>query len=85
MSYKPLEELLPRAGWSVYSLVRMAANRALEISEGKPSLIKGDPNAKPTTIALDEIHAGKVVLKSVESQGKTDKSRVSVEPIEETV
>ena len=79
MSYKPLEELLPRSGWSVYSLVRIAANRALELTEGKPSLIKNDPNAKPTTIALDEIHAGKVVLKSAGVPSKSDKKQEAAE------
>ena len=39
MSHRSVEKLLPRSGGSVYRLIRMAAGRALEISEGNPSLI----------------------------------------------
>lgn len=58
-----LEELLPKANWSVYSLVKMAAIRALELSEGKPSLIKNPVTDKVTSIAFEEIFNGKVMLK----------------------
>lgn len=60
MSKPHLEELLPAAGGSVYRLVRMASNRALEIAEGKPTLIKNPDTDKVTTIALEEIAQGKV-------------------------
>ena len=63
MGYQPLEELLPKAGGSVYKLVRIASKRALEISETGGALRGVPANTKLTTIALDEIRAAKVVEK----------------------
>ena len=63
MGYTPIEDLLPKSGYSVYRLARMAANRALELSEGKPCLIKNPSTDKFTTTALEEIAEGKVVSK----------------------
>ena len=63
MGYQPLEELLPKAGGSVYKLVRIASKRALEISETGAKLINVPINTKLTTIALEEIHRAKVVEK----------------------
>ena len=66
MGYQPIEELLPRAGGSVYRLVRMAAKRALELSDGKPCLIEKPSSDKFTTMALEEIRKGKVMCKDAE-------------------
>ena len=63
MGYQPIERLLPQAGGSVYKLVRMAANRAMELADGKPRLIKNASSEKETTIALEEIMQGKVISK----------------------
>ena len=63
MGYQPLEELLPKAGGSVYKLVRIASKRALEISETGAKLINVPINTKLTTIALEEIRMAKVVEK----------------------
>ena len=60
MEHHPIDELLPRAGGSVYKLVRMAANRALELADGKPALIAKIKTDKLTTIALEEIAQGKI-------------------------
>ena len=68
MSYLPLEELLPKADGSIYKLVRMATNRALELSEGKPRLIESPSSDKITTIALEEIAQGKIVSKTYASK-----------------
>ena len=68
MSYLPLEELLPKADGSIYKLVRMATNRALELSEGKPRLIENPSSDKITTIALEEIAQGKIVSKTYASK-----------------
>ncbi|MEI7998786.1 MAG: DNA-directed RNA polymerase subunit omega [Candidatus Omnitrophota bacterium] len=65
MSYQPLEELLPRANFSIYRLVRLASKRALEISETGAKLVDAPSEQKITTTALEEIRQGKVVLKSV--------------------
>lgn len=65
MEYHSLEELLPRSGYSIYRLVRMAAMRALEISNGHPCLIKNPVSNKATTMALEEIAQGKVEMKEV--------------------
>ncbi len=68
MGYQPLEELLGKAGGSVYTLVRLASRRALEISNTGAKLIQAPSEAKLTTIALDEIRQGKVVEKCVEKE-----------------
>lgn len=65
MVYQPLEELLPKSGFSVYKLIRMASNRAMELADGKPKLIEKSSSEKLATIALEEIRAAKVVLKDV--------------------
>lgn len=65
MGYQPLEKLLPRANYSIYKLVRIAARRSMELVEGSPKLIAASPSSKITTIALNEIAAGNVVLKEV--------------------
>lgn len=69
VSNTSLEHLLPRSGMSIYRLVRMAANRALELSEGKPTLIEKPSSDKITTIALEEIAKGKIMIKSEKPAG----------------
>ena len=61
----PIEQLLPRANYSIYTLVRMASQRALELSDGKRCLADNSTTEKFTTMALEEIAQGKVELKSV--------------------
>ncbi len=69
MAYQPIEELLPKSDYSIYKLVRLAAKRSLELADGSPKLIDGvSADAKTPTVALDEIRAGKVVLKSVAAE-----------------
>ncbi len=68
MKQYPLEELLPKAGGSAYALTRMAAIRALELAEGKPCLVERKPSDKVTSLAIEEIAKGKVVLKEVAEQ-----------------
>ena len=63
MRIQSIEELLPKAEGSVYKLVRMASNRAMELADGKPSLIEKPNFDKETSIALEEILQGKVVSK----------------------
>ncbi len=68
MGYQPLERLLPQAGYSIYKLVCMASKRAKELADGSPSLIEIPASTKTATISLEEILAGKVVLKEVSSE-----------------
>ena len=70
MGYPPLEQLLPKSDSSIYKLVRMAANRATELADGKPKFIENPSIDKAATIALEEIQAGKVVLKDVAGKFK---------------
>ncbi|MCK5214413.1 MAG: DNA-directed RNA polymerase subunit omega [Candidatus Omnitrophica bacterium] len=70
MGYPPLEDLLPKSNFSVYKLVRMAAIRALELADGKPKLMERPSGEKTPTVALEEIKAGRVVLKDVADQFK---------------
>jgi len=48
-----------------YLLVMMVANRAKELTKGAKPLVKSK-SKQPTTIALEEIKAGKVYLKAKE-------------------
>ncbi len=68
MGYQPIENLLPKAGWSIYKLVRLASKRASELAIGKKPLIEKDPKMKTATISLEEIQSGMVVLKDVADQ-----------------
>lgn len=74
MGYPPIEELLPKSGYSIYKLVRMAANRAMELADGKPKLIETPSSDKAPTVALEEIRAGKVVLREVADQFEPPKT-----------
>jgi DNA-directed RNA polymerase subunit omega len=64
MSYIPIEKLLDKAGGSVYKLVVAASKRALELAEGQPKLLETVNSVKPSSIALEEIAAGKVKIKN---------------------
>lgn len=75
MGYPPLEELLPKSGYSIYTLVRLASKRATELADGKPTLIEAPANAKTATLALEEIRAGKVVLKELADKFKPEEDQ----------
>lgn len=63
MSYVPLENLIDKADNNLYKLVIIASRRALELAEGSQTLVEKDPRLKTTTVALNEIAAGKVKYK----------------------
>jgi len=71
MTDLPIEQLLPRARNSIYTLVRLAAARALELSEGRKCLAENINTEKFTTMALQEILQGKVELKLSKSPQET--------------
>lgn len=79
MVYQPLEELLPKTGFSIYKLIRLASNRAMELADGKPQLIEKTSSEKLATVALEEIRSGKVVLKDVAGQFIDEKGKSSKE------
>jgi DNA-directed RNA polymerase subunit K/omega len=87
MAYQPIEELLPKSDYSIYKLVRLASKRSLELADGSPKLIDGvSADAKTPTVALDEIRAGKVVLKAVAAEfapSKTKKAKKEEDADEE--
>jgi len=64
MGYSGREKLLDKSCGSVYKLVNLAAQRALEIAEGQPVLVDDKATVKPSTIALHEIAQGKVECRS---------------------
>ena len=68
MGYVPLEDLLPKSGFSIYKLVRMASNRAIELADGQPRLVDVPSQMKTSTVAFEEIRAGKVVVTEVADQ-----------------
>ena len=65
MAYVELEQLLDKSEGSIYKLVILASNRALEIAEGQPKLVAANPSVKPSTVALYEIAQGKVKAKTI--------------------
>ena len=83
MGYQPIEELLPKAGGSIYKLVRLASDRAVQLADGSKTLLDLPSETKTATIALEEIKAGKVVLGSVakdfEPEPEEEKEAVGVE------
>lgn len=69
MAYVPLEQLMKNAR-SLYKLVLSAAERANEIAQGAPPLVKTD-SKKATTVALDEFAEGKVRYVDLSREEKT--------------
>ena len=63
MSYIPVEKLLDKSNGSIYRLVVAASKRALEIAEGQPKLLDTVYSTKPSSVALEEIAAGRVRVK----------------------
>ena len=71
-----IEELLPKADNSVYKLVRLASNRALELADGKPCLLENPSTDKLATLALQEIAQGKIETKeAADAQSKSAKKK----------
>ena len=68
MAYIPLEKLM-RKDTSLYKLILMAAARANELAQGAQPLISTS-SKKVSTIALEEIAAGKVHYKEVKRPQK---------------
>ena len=62
------EELLNKTDFSIYKLVILVTKRALEIAEGAPKLIDVDLDAKPISIAMNEIAEGKVKYKKTKEK-----------------
>lgn len=58
MTYVPLEKMIEKNP-SLYKLALVAAERANQLAQGAKPLVETD-SKKPTTIALEEIAAGKV-------------------------
>lgn len=57
-----IDELVKKTG-SIYKLVRIAAQRAVELNDGAQKLVECPHGEKVTTTALREIVAGKISLK----------------------
>ena len=56
------DSLMGKVG-SIYKIVIMASQRAIEISEGATKLVDTKPEVKPINIALHEIMEGKISYK----------------------
>jgi DNA-directed RNA polymerase omega subunit len=82
----PIEASIPKSGGCVYKLARMAALRAIELSEGQRPLVKKDyPSEKLTSTALKEIAAGRVVAAEVaEQELNTEPMTYDVDEVEES-
>ena len=65
-----LDKLLKYSQGNTFRLVRMAMDRAIELSQGRPHLIKNPSSDKETTIALEEISQGKIVFVKREPKEK---------------
>lgn len=69
MIYISQEDMLNRIG-SIYKLVILASERALELNNGSPKLVD-TTSTKVSTVALLEIKGGKIGYKEVDgTQGK---------------
>lgn len=68
MAYMPLEKLI-RKDTSLFKLILTAAARANELAQGAQPLIQ-TTSKKVSTIALEEIVAGKVNYKEKKSASK---------------
>ena len=66
MQQAPIDELLKRVP-SIYKLVVVASRRAKEMAEGSPKLVPTNLH-KVASIALEEIHAGKVFYKPSDAE-----------------
>ena len=64
MAYIPIEHLLKATHDSMYRLVILASQRALELGAGSEKLVEADPNTKLTSIALQEIRENKISCKA---------------------
>jgi DNA-directed RNA polymerase subunit omega len=73
MAYIPLEKLV-RKDTSVFKLILAAAARANELAQGAQPLIQ-TTSKKVSTIALEEIAAGKVSYKEVKKAAKKSESK----------
>lgn len=62
------EELLDKADFSIYKLIMLVTKRALEIAEGSPKLIDAALDAKPISVAMNEILANKVKYKKTKEK-----------------
>ena len=69
MSYVPREKLVKGQDTSIYKLVLAAAARANELAQGAQPLVKCE-SKKVSTIALEEIAAGKVGYEETKPKGK---------------
>ncbi len=69
MSYVSLEKTLKDNQLSLYKLTLIAAARANELAQGALPLVKSG-SKKVSTIALQEIAAGKVRYEEVKPKGK---------------
>lgn len=63
MAYIALEELMKDNQNSIYKLVILASRRALELGTGSGKLVDTPPDAKLTTIAMEEIKENKISYK----------------------
>ena len=68
MAYVAVEKLLDKSCDSIYKLVILASKRALEIAEGQPKLVDVSSALKPSTIALEEIAAGRVQCRKIKAK-----------------
>ncbi len=57
-----VDELMKKTN-SIYKLAVLASKRAYELSQGSGKLVEIDPDAKISTIALQEILEGKITYK----------------------
>ena len=83
MPHVPIEDVMKQCS-SIYKLVVIAAKRAKELSQGAPKLVETDLK-KITSVALEEIRQGKVVIQPEEAEAgggeRKPKRRVAREPV----
>jgi len=68
LAYVILEKLLKSNQDSIYKLVILASRRALELGAGSERLVSMPPDAKLTSVVLEEIREGKIAYKLKKKQ-----------------
>lgn len=73
MSYVPLEKIVNENQSSLFKMVLVAAARANELVQGAQPLVKTS-SKKASTVAMEEIAAGKVRCDEPKEKKKKDKN-----------
>lgn len=70
-----IEELSKKSD-NIYAMVRTLSKRAVEISRGSQPLLLDPKSNNPVTIALEEMMAGKIIIKTKVEAGFSEEEQL---------